>query len=64
MVTDDFKLARIPEIHFGPGTLRKLSGLASRFGKSALVVTGGWSLKASGMLVGTWQMVNVVRFVS
>ena len=43
-----FKLTRIPEIHFGAGSLAKLAALAARFGRRALVVTGSGSLQASG----------------
>ncbi|MFH1434179.1 MAG: iron-containing alcohol dehydrogenase [Pseudomonadota bacterium] len=50
-----FKLARLPEIHFGPGSLAKLAALAAGFGRRALVVTGGGSLQASG-----WRD-NIVR---
>jgi len=39
----DFSIARLPRIEFGDGAIRKLPGLARRFGKTALVVSGGKS---------------------
>ena len=42
-----FTLARVPEVLFGPGVARRLGPLAGRFGKRALVVTGGESLERS-----------------
>lgn len=38
-----FRVARLPEIMFGAGTLASLPATAARFGKRALVVTGGRS---------------------
>ncbi|MFA5141179.1 MAG: iron-containing alcohol dehydrogenase [Elusimicrobiota bacterium] len=43
-----FSLARVPEVLLGPGVARRLGPLARRFGKRALVVTGGESLERSG----------------
>src|SRR5690606_858673 len=50
MVTDSFVLARIPPLHFGPGKLAELPGLAAGFGSEALLITGAKSLEASGRL--------------
>ncbi len=43
--------ARMPELHYGPGTARRIPELIRRFGERALVVTGGTSLDASGAWV-------------
>ena len=50
-----FKLTRVPEIHFGAGSLARLAALAAGFGRRALLVTGSGSLQASG-----WRD-NIVR---
>lgn len=42
-MTSDFSIARLPRIEFGDGAIQKLPGLASQFGKTVLVVTGGKS---------------------
>lgn len=43
-----FEFARIPGIHFGPGTFSRLADVVSRIGDRVLVVTGERSLEASG----------------
>lgn len=43
----DFSLSRLPRIEFGAGTLAQLPGIAAKYGKHALLVTGAGSLKAS-----------------
>lgn len=43
----DFSLSRLPSIEFGAGSLARLPGIAGRYGKHALLVTGAGSLKAS-----------------
>lgn len=42
-----FSLARLPRIEFGSGALARLPAIARRYGRRALLVTGGGSLKAS-----------------
>lgn len=46
----DFVFGRCPRIVFGAGSFRKLGSLAADFGRTALLVTGSASLKASGKL--------------
>jgi alcohol dehydrogenase class IV len=43
-----FALGRTPELHYGPGTARRLPELVARFGRKLLVVTGESSLEKSG----------------
>ncbi|MEJ5210595.1 MAG: iron-containing alcohol dehydrogenase [Burkholderiales bacterium] len=43
-----FSIARLPRIEFGSGVFSKVPALAARFGRRALVVTGGRSLEAAG----------------
>ena len=43
----DFSIARLPRIEFGDGAIQKLPELASTFGKTVLVVTGGKSFLES-----------------
>jgi len=50
MMPSTFGFYRTPSIHFGPGLFERLPALAARYGKKALVVTGGSSLNASGRL--------------
>lgn len=45
-----FKWARMPSVHFGPGSLRLAPGLATGYGKRALLVRGGQSLEKAGHL--------------
>lgn len=47
MQITEFSLSRLPRIEFGSGVLAKLPAIASSFGKRALLVTGGASLKQS-----------------
>lgn len=42
-----FSLSLLPKIEFGAGSLAKVPALAASFGKRALLVTGGTSLRAS-----------------
>jgi alcohol dehydrogenase class IV len=49
-MTESFTFARIPRIEFGAGKFALLPLLASSFGKKALIITGGSSLKKSGRL--------------
>ncbi|WP_413436987.1 iron-containing alcohol dehydrogenase [Sulfuriferula sp. GW1] len=64
-----FNISRLPRILFGPGTVQQLPGLAARYGKHVLLVTGRsairdsriWTellcgLEAHGM---TWEDVKV-----
>jgi len=44
-----FQLARLPRIHFGPGSRRKLPELARAYGRRALVVSAGASLDRNGV---------------
>jgi alcohol dehydrogenase class IV len=48
-VTDNFRLARIPEIIFGRGDFLKLAEIISGRYNNILIVTGGASLRSSGM---------------
>lgn len=50
-----FVITGIPEIIFGAGKLQMLGKIASGFGKTALLVVGGESLKKSG----TWDKIVV-----
>lgn len=51
MVIAPFFFAKVPPIHFGTGKLQQLPKLIRQFnGKTALLVTGGNSLEASGQL--------------
>ncbi len=43
-----FQVARLPRIHFGPGTLAQVPELARTHGRRALVVSAGASLERSG----------------
>jgi len=43
----DFSVSRLPRIEFGSGALARLPAIARRYGRRALLVTGGGSLKAS-----------------
>jgi len=47
---ESFSFARIPRIEFGAGKYTLVPSLASSFGKRALIITGGNSLKKSGNL--------------
>lgn len=42
----NFSIARLPRIEFGRGVFAKVAGLAAQFGRRALLVTGGRSLRA------------------
>ena len=42
-----FSLARVPRIEFGPGAIARLPALAAQYGTRALLVTGARSLQAS-----------------
>ncbi len=44
-----FSLGRLPQIIFAPGARKELGRLASGYGKRALIITGGSSLRKSGM---------------
>lgn len=48
-----FLITGIPDIVFGTGKLQQLGKMSSRFGKTALLVVGGESLKKSG----TWDKI-------
>ncbi len=45
-----FAFTAMPQLVFGPGTVARLGGFASGFGKTALVVTGAGSLDRAGHL--------------
>jgi len=45
-----FQCATIPAVHFGAGVMKHIGATASRYGTSALLVTGGGSLSRSGNL--------------
>jgi len=45
-----FGFSRIPRIEFGAGKFAMLPGIISSYGKNALILTGGSSLKKSGRL--------------
>ena len=47
MVIHRFTLTRVPRIEFGAGTIDKLPGIASAYGRRALLVTGAASLQRS-----------------
>jgi alcohol dehydrogenase class IV len=47
MIVNPFSVARLPRIVFGAGTLADLPALVASFGKRALIVTGGRSLRAT-----------------
>ena len=47
MVIHRFTLTRVPRIEFGAGTINKLPGIASAYGRRALLVTGAASLQRS-----------------
>ncbi|MFC1563443.1 iron-containing alcohol dehydrogenase [candidate division KSB1 bacterium] len=47
---DNFNFSRTPELYFGAGSFSGLPGIINRFGKKALVVTGGSSFKESGRM--------------
>lgn len=47
MQITDFSISRLPRIEFGSGALARLPAIARRYGRRALLVTGGGSLKAS-----------------
>lgn len=47
MVFSPFSISLLPKIEFGPGTVAKVPWLAASFGKRALLVTGGKSLRDS-----------------
>ena len=47
MQITDFSVSRLPRIEFGSGALARLPAIARRYGRRALLVTGGGSLKAS-----------------
>lgn len=42
-----FSIARLPRIEFGAGRIAQLPGIAARYGKHLLIVTGGRSFTAS-----------------
>ena len=46
-MTTNFSIARLPRIEFGDGVIQKLPQLASQFGKTVLLVTGGNSFLES-----------------
>lgn len=43
----NFSITRVPRIEFGSGVFTKTAALASHFGRRALLVTGGGSLRAT-----------------
>ena len=43
MMDQQFHIARLPRIRFGPGSLSKLAAIAAGFGERALLVTGARS---------------------
>lgn len=43
-----FSVARLPEIRFGHGRIKEIPEIIARFGRKALVVTGGKSFVATG----------------
>lgn len=45
-----FEIARTPQLVFGAGRIQEIGAIASRFGGSCLLVTGGESLEAHGNL--------------
>ncbi|OJZ17350.1 MAG: alcohol dehydrogenase [Thiobacillus sp. 65-29] len=47
MQITDFSISRLPRIEFGSGALARLPAIARGYGRRALLVTGGGSLKAS-----------------
>ena len=47
-----FSIARLPRIEFGSGTFGLIGGLAARYGKRVLIVTGASSFPASA----NWQL--------
>jgi alcohol dehydrogenase class IV len=47
MIVKPFSVARLPRIVFGAGTVTKLPALAASYGRRALIVTGGRSLRES-----------------
>lgn len=52
--TNRFSVARLPRIVFGAGGLRELPEIVSGYGRRALLVTGGRSLRASG----NWKLLE------
>jgi len=46
-MNDAFSIARLPKIEFGAGSIAKLPELATRYGNTALLVTGSASLQRS-----------------
>ena len=42
-----FSIARLPRIEFGPGRIAQMPGIAARYGKRLLIVTGGRSFTAT-----------------
>ena len=44
---NNFSIARLPRIMFGAGVFKELPAIAARYGRRALLVTGGKSLRAS-----------------
>ena len=47
---DRFQCASIPAVYFGAGVIKNIGATASRYGTSALLVTGGSSLARTGNL--------------
>ena len=48
MTINPFTFSRCPHIIFGQGKIKELGKIADRFGKTALLITGGFSFKKSG----------------
>jgi alcohol dehydrogenase len=47
MILKPFSIAKLPQIEFGEGSLKKVPALAASFGKRALLVTGAKSFRES-----------------
>jgi len=47
VVTSEFRIGRLPEVVFGPGTRVRIPEIASSFGRRLLLVTGASSLRRS-----------------
>lgn len=57
-----FSLHRIPELHFGTGSLDRLPSLLAAFGRQPMIVTGGRSFAASGRLDPLLAMLERASF--
>jgi alcohol dehydrogenase class IV len=62
MMTGSFSIARIPQLHFGPGKISVLSSMIKSYGQKVLLVTGANSFLSSKDGVALIEELETKRF--